>query len=387
MRELERGRAELLKVQRDYRALERLLRASGRLSMSRVEGEGGDEEELEASFTHASTRNTEGVELAQFLQISSLQTDLMLSRRTCHQLEARQEELRTALERSEWQLACLPPSAEESHAELRRVRGQLGNLQLEYSRLQERYESLKRQRVEDVEQLQQQNERLVLQLREKRDKLGGLTRQMRESELAAKQQAEELQQAFNVLEGQMRVLREEVGCGQPQDQQEGRSRRRQRAREVTEAESKMLQGRVTFLEHALQQKEAETQRLQEELQRNEAQLDQFEDQVTVATQRLETTARKSTQLEQTVGELQRANEELREELGVVKERVLVHAERRTSQRAASTGAPSHALHGAREPSLPPARGEDEERATPAARPPAAARRPAAKRGRSSRSRA
>ncbi|RNE95981.1 NUP-1 protein, partial [Trypanosoma rangeli] len=167
--------------------------------------------------------------------------------------------------------------------------------------------------------------------------------------------------------GPLRVLREEVGCLTPSDQQGRGWRRRKRAREVTDAGSKMLQGRVTFLVHALKQKE---------LQRNEAQLDRFEDQITVDTQRLETTSRRSTHLEQTVSELQRTNEELREELGVVKARVLlVHAEHPTSQ------------HGAREPSLTPTptRGENEERAAPAA-PPAATRRPAAKRARSSRSR-
>ncbi|EAN89775.1 NUP-1 protein, putative, partial [Trypanosoma cruzi] len=374
MRKVEEVNAELMKAQRDYRALERLLRSSGRLSISRVENNDGEEHEREMSFTPTFLRNTEGAELAQFLQISSLQADLMLSRSTCHRLEARQLELQTALEQCEWRLASLPPGVEESHAELLRVRGQLENHQLEYHRLEGRYKALKRQRAEEVEQLQRQNERLVQQLREKRDKIGSLSRQMRDSEVAAKQQAEELAQAFNLLETQMQALREEVEGGQPR----GRQARRQGVEETTEAEGKMLRGRITFLEHTLRQKETEMHRLQEELGRNEAQLDQFEDQVTVATQRLENTARRSTHLEQKVHELKRTNQELREELGAVRACVVVQAERRSPQRAPSTDVLREALHGGRASSLAstPTQGEREGRAA-SALPRAATKRPRA----------
>ncbi|KAF8294497.1 putative NUP-1 protein [Trypanosoma cruzi] len=187
MRKVEEVNAELMKAQRDYRALERLMRSSGRLSTSRVENNDGEEHEREMSFTPTFLRNTEGAELAQFLQISSLQADLMLSRSTCHRLEARQLELQTALEQSEWRLTSLPPGVEESHAELLRVRGQLENNQLEYHRLEGRYKALKRQRAEEVEQLQRQNERLVQQLRRSGTRSASLSRQMRDSEVAAKQ--------------------------------------------------------------------------------------------------------------------------------------------------------------------------------------------------------
>ncbi|PWV06736.1 putative NUP-1 protein [Trypanosoma cruzi] len=336
MRKVEEVNAELMKAQRDYRALERLLRSSGRLSISRVENNDGEEHEREMSFTPTFLRNTEGAELAQFLQISSLQADLMLSRSTCHRLEARQLELQTALEQSEWRLASLPPGVEESHAELLRVRGQLENHQLEYHRLEGRYKALKRQ------------------------------------------QAEELAQAFNLLETQMQALREEVEGGQPRGRQARRPGRCQGVEETTEAEGKMLRGRITFLEHTLRQKETEMHRLQEELGRNEAQLDQFEDQVTVATQRLENTARRSTHLEQKVHELKRTNQELREELGAVRARVVVQAERRSPQRAPSTDVLREALHGGRASSLAstPTQGEREGRAA-SALPRAAAKRPRA----------
>ncbi|PWV03026.1 putative NUP-1 protein, partial [Trypanosoma cruzi] len=277
------------------------------------------------SFTPRFCETPRALSFAQFLQISSLQADLMLSRSTCHRLEARQLELQTALEQCEWRLASLPPGVEESHAELLRVRGQLENHQLEYHRLEGRYKALKRQRAEEVEQLQRQNERLVQQLREKRDKIGSLSRQMRDSEVAAKQQAEELAQAFNLLETQMQALREEVEGGQPR----GRQARRQGVEETTEAEGKMLRRPHHVSGAHAEAEETEMHRLQEELGRNEAQLDQFEDQVTVATQRLENTARRSTHLEQKVHELKRTNQELREELGAVRACVVVQAERRS----------------------------------------------------------
>ncbi|EKF26638.1 NUP-1 protein, putative [Trypanosoma cruzi marinkellei] len=201
---------------------------------------------------------------------------------------------------------------------------------------------------------------------------------MRDSEVAAKRQAEELAQAFNLLETRMQALREEVEGGQPRGRRARRPGRRQGVEEMTEAEGKMLHGRITFLEHTLRQKETEMRRLQEELGRNEAQLDQFEDQITVATQRLENTSRRSTHLEQTVHELKRTNQELREELGAVREHVVAPAERRSPQRAPFTDVLREALHGGRASSLAstPTRGEQERRAA-FALPRAAAKRPRA----------
>ncbi|ORC87203.1 NUP-1 protein [Trypanosoma theileri] len=322
MQEWEQMHGELLRLQREYRVVERIVRAHGLYSTPHVD----DIDESGETPPGVRPWNSEGVDLAQFLQISSLQADLMLSRKKCRLLESRQEELQAALERSELQLASLPASVEESHIELRRVRDQHETLLHEHQRLEEKYEAVKKQRIEEVEQLRQQSERLMQQLREKRDKLTTLTRHMRESELSAKQQAEELSDAFNVLDGQMRLLRSEVESNSRQS----RSSRQHNEKVVADAETKMLQGRIKFLQRTLQQKEEEIRRLQEELERKEELLDSFEDQVTSATHDLENTSRKSAQLEQTVHHLKRNNLELQEEIRILKSRATVHSEQQNT---------------------------------------------------------
>ncbi|KEG11215.1 putative NUP-1 protein [Trypanosoma grayi] len=251
----------------------------------------------------------------------------MLARRHIRQLEARQEELQLVLEKTEWELASLPASAEESIVELRWVRAQHKDLQVEHRRLQEKFDALKNQRAEELEEMRQQNERLMQQLRERRDKLASVSRQMRESELAAKEQAEELSQAFNLLDTQMRALRAEVGA--PQGSRA--SPRRHSTKEPEDAQGKLLQGRITFLEHTLKQKEAEIHHLQQELERKEEQLDNLEEQVGSATRNVESTTRRSALLEKTLEQLRRTNDDLQDELRVVKGRVLAQAERLSSQ--------------------------------------------------------
>ncbi|RHW74094.1 NUP-1 protein [Trypanosoma brucei equiperdum] len=340
--DLERKCLEVVKLQKECQRLEQFVRVKDVRGAQSVLGV---DSSVDVSSVGVEPVDLEAVDLAQFLQISSLHADLMLCRKTCRQLESNQEELLLSLEQNSSQSNAYLEDLDEIRQQLVEMRQQREELMAERRTLTERVDELGRERGEEVSRLKQQNNSLSVQLQASRNKLSALEASKREGELAARQQAEELAKAFSLMEAQVQTLREEVASTSGSPKRQSGSSRQKAVVEGDEARIRMSQARVTFLEKALQRKDEEVQRLQDELVQKDEQLDQYEQDAAKAAQDAENASRKTLQLESAVQKLQGDKKGLEDELRYAKTRVVTYGGRVSSEVAQHSSPPEQQIRG------------------------------------------
>nr|CAJ2475880.1 unnamed protein product [Leishmania braziliensis] len=167
------------------------------------------------SFTTAASA-VEVVEQAQFLQVFSLQEDLMLSRRQARELEGREATLRQTCATLEQQVSQLRVEATDAE----KLREELATLRTDYAELEERYDQLERMTtaagggtMQELKQLRQQLKARETELDELKARVRGLVLNKVAPELEAARRQEALRESLSGITTQLAATQAQYGGG------------------------------------------------------------------------------------------------------------------------------------------------------------------------------
>ncbi|CBZ28284.1 hypothetical protein, unknown function [Leishmania mexicana MHOM/GT/2001/U1103] len=294
------------------READRLLRTSRLEPSSRVRSNGSGSvtpkslslsatsaEDAVQRFTTAPS-TVEAAEQAQILQVSSLQADLMLSRRQARELEGREATLRQACAALEQQVNELRVEA----AEAEHLREDLATLRADYAELEQRYSELERMAtaagggtMQELKQLRQQLKVREAELEELKARMQDLVLSKAAPELEAARRQEALRESLSGITTQLAATQAQYGGGTG-----GSNKARSRRASLTDALSNsdllslsssrpspqdVLTSRIEHLQTLVHDREVALEKVQAAQLESRAAMDMLEDQLAAKTAALE----------------------------------------------------------------------------------------------------
>ncbi|CAC9500230.1 hypothetical_protein_-_conserved [Leishmania infantum] len=241
----------------------------------------------------------EAIEQAQILQVSSLQADLMLSRRQARELEGREATLRQACAALEQQVSELRAKA----AEAEHLREDLATLRADYVELEQRYSELELMAtaagggtMQELKQLRQQLKVREAELEEVKARMRDLVLSKAAPELQAARRQEALRESLSGITTQLAATQAQYGGGTG-----GSSKARSRRDSLTAALSNsdlnlsssrpspqdVLNSRIEHLQTLVHDREVALEKVQAAQLESRAAMDTLEDQLAAKTAALE----------------------------------------------------------------------------------------------------
>ncbi|TPP46008.1 hypothetical protein CGC20_32460 [Leishmania donovani] len=241
----------------------------------------------------------EAIEQAQILQVSSLQADLMLSRRQARELEGREATLRQACAALEQQVSELRAKAAESE----HLREDLATLRADYVELEQRYSELELMAtaagggtMQELKQLRQQLKVREAELEEVKARMRDLVLSKAAPELQAARRQEALRESLSGITTQLAATQAQYGGGTG-----GSSKARSRRDSLTAALSNsdlnlsssrpspqdVLNSRIEHLQTLVHDREVALEKVQAAQLESRAAMDTLEDQLAAKTAALE----------------------------------------------------------------------------------------------------
>ncbi|CBZ12250.1 hypothetical protein LMJF_27_1820 [Leishmania major strain Friedlin] len=242
----------------------------------------------------------EAVEQAQILQVSSLQADLLLSRRQARELEGREATLRQACAALEQQVSELRVEA----AEAEHLREDMATLRADYAELEQRYSELERMAIaagggtmQELKQLRQQLKVREVELEELKARMRDLVLSKAAPELEAARRQEALRESLSGITTQLAATQAQYGGGTG-----GSSTVRSRRASLTAAVSNsdllslsssrpspqdVLTSRIEHLQTLVNDRDVALEKVQAAQLESRAAMDTLEDQLAAKTAALE----------------------------------------------------------------------------------------------------
>ncbi|KAG5499331.1 hypothetical protein JIQ42_04148 [Leishmania sp. Namibia] len=242
----------------------------------------------------------EAVEEALILQVSSLQADLMLSRRHARELEGREATVRQACLALEQQVSELRVEA----AGTGQLREDFAALRADYADLEQRYDQLERMTtaagggtMQELKQLRQQLKVREAELRETKARLRGLVLSKATPELEATRRQEALRESLSGITTQLAATQAKYG-GCTGGSGSARSRRASLADALSNSDplnrsapspssQDVLTSRIEHLQLVVRDREMALDKVQAAQLESRAAVDTLEDQLAVKTAALE----------------------------------------------------------------------------------------------------
>ncbi|KAG5501068.1 hypothetical protein GH5_04661 [Leishmania sp. Ghana 2012 LV757] len=242
----------------------------------------------------------EAVEEALILQVSSLQADLMLSRRHARELEGREATVRQACLALEQQVSELRVEA----AGAGQLREDFAALRADYADLEQRYNQLERMTtaagggtMQELKQLRQQLKVREAELRESKARLRGLVLSKATPELEATRRQEALRESLSGITTQLAATQAQYG-GCTGGSGSARSRRPSLAAALSNSDplnrsapspspQDVLTSRIEHLQLLVRDREMALDKVQAAQLESRAAVDTLEDQLAVKTAALE----------------------------------------------------------------------------------------------------
>ncbi|KAG5475676.1 hypothetical protein LSCM4_04260 [Leishmania orientalis] len=242
----------------------------------------------------------EAVEEALILQVSSLQADLMLSRRHARELEGREATVRQACLALEQQVSELRVEA----AGTGQLREDFAALRADYADLEQRYNQLERMTtaagggtMQELKQLRQQLKVREAELRESKARLRGLVLSKATPELEATRRQEALRESLSGITTQLAATQAQYG-GCTGGSGSARSRRASLAAALSNSDplnrsapspspQDVLTSRIEHLQLLVRDREMALDKVQAAQLESRAAVDTLEDQLAVKTAALE----------------------------------------------------------------------------------------------------
>ncbi|GET89833.1 hypothetical protein, unknown function [Leishmania tarentolae] len=289
--------------------------ASGSVTPKSVSLPAKSAEDAVQLFTTASS-TVEAVEQAQILQVSSLQADLMLTRRQARELEGRETTLRQACAAQEQQLNELRVQA----AEAEHLREDLATLRADYAGLEQRYNDLERMStavgggaMQELKQLRQQLKVREAELEELKARMRDLMLSKAAPELEAARRQEALRESLSGITTQLAATQAQYGGG-TDSSNKARSRRTSLAAAPSNADffpslrpspQDVLTSRIEHLETLVHDREVALEKVQAAQLASRAAMDTLEDQLATKTAALERAESLVAEYEDTIDKLTR----------------------------------------------------------------------------------